>query len=182
LGQFHRGLYRRPEPRRAAGAADGRFHYDFADSESDEGDNSEWNVRRLRIGPRITFFKKFLLHSEVELDPQRHNPSTSVSRFLRSVDQKPQIVLTVGKQGAPFTLDGANSSRELLTIDRSNLANNMWFPMEYLPGVSCRADARRGSIAQVCTPRARRTGSSANSTAASPRLASSATTLRRSSR
>jgi phosphate-selective porin OprO/OprP len=36
----------------------------------------------------------------------------------------------------PFTLDGATSSRELLTIDRSNLANNMWFPQEYLPGVS----------------------------------------------
>ena len=26
--------------------------------------------------------------------------------------------------------------RELLTIDRSNLANNIWFPQEYLPGVS----------------------------------------------
>jgi phosphate-selective porin OprO/OprP len=34
----------------------GRFHYDFAESEADEGDNSEWNVRRLRIGPRINFF------------------------------------------------------------------------------------------------------------------------------
>ena len=45
-------------------------------------------------------------------------------------------MLTVGKQSAPFTLDGATSSRELLTIDRSNLANNIWFPQEYLPGVS----------------------------------------------
>jgi phosphate-selective porin OprO/OprP len=46
------------------------------------------------------------------------------------------VVLTVGKHAAPFTLDGATSSRELLTIDRSNLANNIWFPQEYLPGVS----------------------------------------------
>ena len=115
----------------------GRFHYDFADSESDEGDNSEWNVRRLRIGPRITFFKKFLLHSEVELDPQRHNPLyVRFTDFYVQWTKNPRVVLTVGKQGAPFTLDGANSSRELLTIDRSNLANNMWFPMEYLPGVS----------------------------------------------
>src|ERR1041384_5238183 len=52
----------------------GRFHYDFADVDADEGDNAEWNVRRLRIGPRITIFKKILLHTEVEIDPQRHNP------------------------------------------------------------------------------------------------------------
>jgi len=115
----------------------GRFHYDFADVDADEGDNSEWNVRRLRIGPRITLFKKFLLHSEVELDPQRHNPLyVRFTDFYVMYTKNPQVVLTVGKQGVPFTLDGATSSRELLTIDRSNVANNMWFPQEYLPGVS----------------------------------------------
>jgi phosphate-selective porin OprO/OprP len=46
------------------------------------------------------------------------------------------MVLTVGKQGVPFTVDGATSSKELLTIDRSNLSNNLWFPQEYMPGVS----------------------------------------------
>jgi phosphate-selective porin OprO/OprP len=44
--------------------------------------------------------------------------------------------MTFGKQGVPFTVDGATSSRELLTIDRSNLSNNIWFPQEYMPGVS----------------------------------------------
>jgi phosphate-selective porin OprO/OprP len=33
-------------------------------------------------------------------------------------------------------MDGATSSKELLTIDRSNLSNNIWFPQEYMPGVS----------------------------------------------
>jgi phosphate-selective porin OprO/OprP len=33
-------------------------------------------------------------------------------------------------------MDGGTSSKELLTIDRSNLANNIWFPQEYLPGAS----------------------------------------------
>ena len=47
-----------------------------------------------------------------------------------------KLVLTAGKQGVPFTMDGATSSKELLAIDRSNLANNIWFPQEYLPGVS----------------------------------------------
>jgi len=47
-----------------------------------------------------------------------------------------QATFTFGKQGVPFTLEGATSSKELLTIDRSNLANNLWFPQEYIPGVS----------------------------------------------
>ena len=33
-------------------------------------------------------------------------------------------------------MDGATSSKELLTIDRNNIANNLWFPQEYIPGVS----------------------------------------------
>lgn len=115
----------------------GRFHYDFADVDADQGNQSEWNVRRLRIGPRITLFRTFTFHSEVELDPQRHDPF-----YVRFTDlylmwtKSPRFVVTVGKQSAPFTLDGATSSRDLITIDRSNLANNIWFPQEYLPGVS----------------------------------------------
>lgn len=115
----------------------GRFHYDFAAVNADQGDHHEWNVRRLRIGPRVTLFRKFTAHAEVELDPQRHDPL-----YVRFTDlylmwtKNPRLVVTVGRQSAPFTLDGATSSRELLTIDRSNLANNIWFPQEYLPGVS----------------------------------------------
>ncbi len=115
----------------------GRLHYEYADVDADQGNHSEWNVRRWRIGPRITLFRTVIFHGEVELDPQRHDPF-----YVRFTDlyvqwtRSPGLTLTIGKQGAPFTLDGATSSRELLTIDRSNLANNIWFPQEYLPGVS----------------------------------------------
>jgi phosphate-selective porin OprO/OprP len=115
----------------------GRFHYDFATIDSDQGDLNESNIRRLRIGPRITLFRRLTLHAELELDPQRRDPF-----YVRFTDmyvqwsKNPRLVLTAGKQSAPFTVDGATSSRELLTIDRSNLANNIWFPQEYLPGVS----------------------------------------------
>ena len=115
----------------------GRFHYDFATVEADQGENTEWNIRRLRIGPRIALFRRFTLHSEVELDPQRHDPFyVRFTDFYVQWTKNPQVVVTIGKQSAPFTLDGATSSRDLLTIDRSNLANNIWFPQEYLPGVS----------------------------------------------
>jgi phosphate-selective porin OprO and OprP len=115
----------------------GRFHYEFATIEADQGDHSEWNIRRLRVGPRITLFRTFTFHSEVELDPQRHDPFyVRFTDFYVQWTKNSQVVLTVGKQSAPFTLDGATSSRDLLTIDRSNLSNNIWFPQEYLPGVS----------------------------------------------
>src|SRR3990172_10646248 len=52
----------------------GRFHYDFATIDADQGDHEEWNIRRLRIGPRITLFRRLTFHAEVELDPQRHDP------------------------------------------------------------------------------------------------------------
>ena len=115
----------------------GRFHYEFATVDADEGKNDEWNIRRLRIGPRITLFRRFTFHSEVELDPQRHDPFyVRFTDFYLQWTKSPRVVVTVGKQSAPFTVDGATSSRELLTIDRSNLANNIWFPQEYLPGIS----------------------------------------------
>ena len=97
----------------------------------------EWNVRRMRLGPRVTLFRRFTLHGEIEINPQEADPL-----YLRVTDlyvqwsQSGRLAVTVGKQSVPFTIDGATSSKELLTIDRSNLANNLWFPQEYIPGVS----------------------------------------------
>ena len=115
----------------------GRFQHDFAAIDASQGDLSEWNVRRLRLGPRLTLFRKWTLHAEVELNPQERDPL-----YVRATDaylqwtKSGRFALTVGKQSIPFTMDGATSSKELLTIDRSNLTNNIWFPQEYLPGVS----------------------------------------------
>lgn len=115
----------------------GRFHQDFAVVEADQGDTTEWNVRRVRFGPRITMFRNFTVHTEVEVNPQEHDPF-----YMRLTDayvawsRNPALVITVGKHSVPFTQEGATSSRELLTIDRSNLANNIWFGQEYMPGMS----------------------------------------------
>lgn len=115
----------------------GRFHQDFVVLDSDQGDVREANLRRLRLGPRITLFKTITVHGEVEINPQERNPT-----YVRFTDlyvqwtKNARFVLTAGKQALPFTQEGATSSRELLTIDRSNVGNNIWFPQEYLPGVS----------------------------------------------
>lgn len=115
----------------------GRYHHDFAVVEADQGDVTEWNVRRMRLGPRVTLFRNFLVHAEVEVNPQEREPF-----YMRLTDayvqwsNNPALVITVGKHSVPFTQEGATSSRELLTIDRSNLANTIWFGQEYMPGLS----------------------------------------------
>ena len=115
----------------------GRFQHEFAALDADQGDHDEWNTRRLRVGPRITLFQHYTVAAEAELNPQEHDPL-----YLRLTDvylqwsRNERLLVTVGKQGVAYTMDGATSSKELLTIDRSNLANNIWFPQEYLPGAS----------------------------------------------
>jgi len=115
----------------------GRFQHDLAMVEADQGDHKESNIRRVRFGSRVTMFRDYLVHAELEVNPQERNPF-----YVRFTDayvawqQHPKAVVTVGKQSLPFTQEGATSSRELITIDRSNLANNIWFTQEYMPGVS----------------------------------------------
>ncbi|MBI4476364.1 MAG: hypothetical protein HY654_04270 [Acidobacteria bacterium] len=115
----------------------GRYQHDFAAVGAEEGDHDEWNVRRMRVGARATLYRAFTLHGEVELNPQERDPF-----YVRFTDlylqwsRNTKLAVTIGKQSVPFTSDGSTSSKELIAIDRSNLANNMWFPQEYTPGVS----------------------------------------------
>ena len=114
----------------------GRFQYEFATLDADQGEHSEWNVRRMRLGPRVTLFRSFLFHAEADLNPQEAEPL-----FVRMTDlyvqwtKSPRLAITVGKHAVNFTMDGSTSSKELIAIDRSNLTNNIWFTEEYLPGV-----------------------------------------------
>jgi phosphate-selective porin OprO/OprP len=115
----------------------GRYQHEYNTIDADQGEHHEWNVRRMRLGPRMTLFRTFTFHWEAELNPQEADPL-----YVRSTDlyvqwnRSPRFALTVGKQAVPFTMDGATSSRDLLAIDRSALANNIWFPQEYIPGLS----------------------------------------------
>ena len=115
----------------------GRFQHEFNAINAGEGDHDEWNVRRLRLGPRITLFRTFTLHSEIELNPQEADPL-----YMRFTDMYVQwspsgrLAVTAGKHDVAFTMDGSTSSKELITIDRNNLSNNIWFTNEYMPGVS----------------------------------------------
>jgi phosphate-selective porin OprO/OprP len=123
----------------------GRFQYEYA-RVTDGATHDEWNVRRLRLGVRSRLLNGLTIHVEAEFNPQERDPF-----FLRLTDARvawsstPTFGLTVGKQSSPFMNEGATSSKELLTIDRSNLANNMWFTQEYMPGVTVSGEAANWS-------------------------------------
>jgi phosphate-selective porin OprO and OprP len=115
----------------------GRYQHDFAMVQSDQGDHDEWNVRRMRLGGRVTMFRAFVLHGEVDVNPQEHDPLyVRLTDFNLQWSRNARLVVIGGKQPVPFTSEGATSSRELIAIDRSNLANNLWFPEEYMTGFS----------------------------------------------
>jgi phosphate-selective porin OprO/OprP len=115
----------------------GRYQHDYAVVEADEGNTTEWNVRRMRLGGRATLFRTFTLHGEVDLNPQEADPVyVRLTDFYLEWSRNRRFAVTVGKQGVDFTMDGSTSSRDLIAIDRSNLANNLWFTEEYVPGVS----------------------------------------------
>jgi phosphate-selective porin OprO and OprP len=115
----------------------GRFQLDHAWVDADEGEHDEWNIRRFRLGAKAKLFKDFMLHAESDLNPQEGNPT-----YIRMTDlylawsRSKNLTVTVGKHSAPFTMDGATSSKELIAVDRGNVSNNLWFPEEYIPGVS----------------------------------------------
>ena len=47
------------------------------------------------------------------------------------------MIVKLGRQSAPFTLDGSTSSKKLYTLERSKVAGNLGFPKEYFPGITC---------------------------------------------
>jgi phosphate-selective porin OprO/OprP len=124
----------------------GRFQYEYAAVNDDDITYDEWNVRRMRMGVKTQFLNQFLLHAEAEFNPQETDPFyMRLTDFYLEWSRSAPFALTVGKQSAPFTMDGATSSKELLTIDRSNLSNNMWFTSEYMPGVTVSGDVSNWS-------------------------------------
>ena len=83
----------------------------------------------------------FVLHIEAEFNPQEADPVYSrITDAYLAWKPARAARITLGKQSAGFTLDGLTSSKNLLTIDRNNLTQNIWFTEEYIPGISVGGD------------------------------------------
>ncbi len=112
------------EGMRPGGLPDEDLHYD------------DWNTRRLRAGFKGTFFKDFSFHAEGDFQPEEDPVYQRLTDASLAWSRSDALTVKVGKQGMEFTLDGSTSSKELLTIDRNNLSNNLWFTYEYMPGIT----------------------------------------------
>ena len=117
----------------------GRFHENWADVESNKGSWEGFETRRLRAGLDVKFLDSLELKGEWRFIPF-HGPVAAVPGLTEasiswSID--PAFRLTLGKQKPMYTQEGIISSNDLLTFERSNLANTFWVGEDnYSTGVS----------------------------------------------
>jgi len=116
-----------------SGRLQGEYAY-FDDENLGSHDEFEW--RRFRFGFKSSIWKGLTLHSEMDLDLNNMDPLYSrLTDTYVSWTSENGTKIKVGRQSAPFTLNGATSSKKLHTMERSKLAENVWFRREYFSGV-----------------------------------------------
>lgn len=115
----------------------GRLQADAAFFEADQGDYDSLEWRRARVGFKSKHFDHFTLHSEVDLELNDRDPLYGkLTDSYIGWSKSDTLEIKLGKQGAPFTMDGATSSKEIVRMERSLLSTNLWFPEEYFTGAT----------------------------------------------
>ena len=135
-------LYENPDnPALQSFALKGRIQGDAVSFHSEDDAYEDLAWRRLRFGVKAAFLRNFVIHSELDLDMNEADSGEWDEFYKRLTDAylgwsaSDALSMKLGKQSAPFTLDGATSSTKLLTPERSIVAVNMWFPTEYFTGI-----------------------------------------------
>lgn len=111
-------------------ALTGRYHGQYAIVDSDGGDADGWDHRRFRTGIKATLFHDFEVKFEEFGDLNLHNYYSGFTEAYLAWKPSDQFNLTVGKQKPKFSLDWATSSREILTMERNILINNIGIEYE----------------------------------------------------
>ena len=116
----------------------GRLQGDYVNFEdSAAGSLRDFNWRRFRVGFKASIFDGITLHSEADLNLQDPEPlyNRLTDTYLSWVSSN-GMKFKVGKQSAPFSLDGSTSSKTLYAMERSKIADNLWFSKEYFSGAT----------------------------------------------
>ena len=119
------------------GRLQGEYH-SFENDVAPAIDHDDYDWRRFRFGFKATLFGDITLHSEADLGLEnRGRPLyNDLTDTYISWSAENGMKFKLGKQSAPFTLDGSTSSKKLHTLERSRIAGNIWFGQEYFPGIS----------------------------------------------
>lgn len=119
-------------------ALSGRLQADAAWIDADEGDYDDTLWRRFRAGFTMEVAGDWVARLEGDFDLNESHSDWYNRLTDASIAWNPGDALDLRflKHSAGFTLDGATSSKKLLTPERNNLTNNLWFTQEYFTGVS----------------------------------------------
>ncbi len=119
-------------------ALSGRLQYDLYRIDARQGDDSDALWRRFRFGFKAKLSRGWEANLESDLDLNRSSDHwyTRLTDAYVGWTGDSDVNVRVLKHSAGFTLDGATSSKSLLTLQRNNLTNNLWFPAEYFTGLS----------------------------------------------
>jgi len=115
----------------------GRLQLDSTWVDSDQGDFNDTLWRRFRFGfkGKVGEFK-VALEADINLNESLNDSYNRLTDANVSWVLNKDTELKFLKQSTGFTLDGKTSSKKLLTPERNNLTNNLWFTSEYFTGVS----------------------------------------------
>jgi phosphate-selective porin OprO/OprP len=114
----------------------GRLQLDAAFFDANRGEYERLTWRRFRFGAKSSVFRQGILHVEADFDLNKtSDPYSRLTDAYFGWSCNESLSLKFGKQSAGFTLDGATSSKELITPERSIVADNLWFTAEYFTGV-----------------------------------------------
>ena len=122
-------------------ALSGRIQPESVWFDGDQGDFAdEFLWRRFRFGFKANVFEDWVFHIEGDFDLNK-SFGQMYSRLTDAyVGWSPtkNLDLKLLKQSVGFTLDGATSSKSLLTMQRNTLTNNLWFTREYFTGLGAK--------------------------------------------
>lgn len=127
----------------------GRFQGEGYWFDADQGDADDTTWRRLRLGFKNTVFDTWTLHFEGDFDLNDDGSYNRLTDAYISRGLGEGATVKIGKHSAGFTLGGGTSSKSLITLQRNNLTNNLWFPAEYFTGISVEGPADDGYFYNV---------------------------------
>ncbi len=116
----------------------GRLQGDYYNFDNSDGESeSDFNWRRFRVGFKASVFGSLTLHSEADMNLNDPEPLYKKLTDANLAWVSPSgMKIKLGRQSAPFTLDGSTSSKKLYTLERSKVSGNLGFPKEYFPGIT----------------------------------------------
>ncbi|HEA69983.1 MAG TPA: hypothetical protein ENI07_24705 [Desulfobacterales bacterium] len=120
----------------------GRYHGQYYWVDGDTGKDDGWENRRLWFGLKSRFARHFSIKAQVELDTDADPIYAGLTDAYIAWNRTDEFRFTVGKIWVKFTQEGATSSIEILTFERSMLVNQVWPAPEFITGVM--ADGKIG--------------------------------------